>query len=199
MARNGEGRKTNVEESKREKVGGGKEVLRPLSLTPRRPFAIFSSWLFVRFPNYLKAHYGLTTCIPSFPTFYDLYSSTWASSTFSTFGALLLTSRNGFGSTNFSTAFRLRNCNFFFSFLFSFFYYFFVVFYRIFLDIFLASLPSLTHSPPLPRATEPCSKQETICPGQTPYFSCAEPNWISSTLERHWGDIWFRRRTVCRT
>ena len=114
MARNGEGRKTNVEESKREKVGGGKEVLRPLSLTPRRPFAIFSSWLFVRFPNYLKARYGLTTCIPSFPTFYDLYSSTWTSSTFSTFGALLLTSRNGSGSTNFSTAFRLRNCNFFF-------------------------------------------------------------------------------------
>ena len=32
---------------------------------------------------------------------------------------------------------------------------------------------------------------------QTPYFSCAEPNWISSTLERHWRDIWFRRRTVC--
>ena len=34
---------------------------------------------------------------------------------------------------------------------------------------------------------------------QTPYFSCAEPNWISSTLERRWRDIWFRRRTVCRT
>ena len=27
---------------------------------------------------------------------------------------------------------------------------------------------------------------------QTPYFSCAEPNWISSTLERHWRNIWFR-------
>ena len=27
---------------------------------------------------------------------------------------------------------------------------------------------------------------------QTPYFSCAEPNWISSTLERHWRDIWFK-------
>ena len=42
--------------------------------------------------------------------------STWASSTF---GALLLISRNGFGSTNFSTAFRLRNCHFFLSFIFS--------------------------------------------------------------------------------
>ena len=31
---------------------------------------------------------------------------------------------------------------------------------------------------------------------QTPYFSCAEPNWISSTLERHLRNIWFRRRTV---
>ena len=36
-------------------------------------------------------------------------------------------------------------------------------------------------------------------PVQTPYFSCAEPHWISSTLERHWRDIWFRRCTVCRT
>ena len=27
---------------------------------------------------------------------------------------------------------------------------------------------------------------------QTPYFSSAEPNWISSTLERHWRDIWFK-------
>ena len=34
---------------------------------------------------------------------------------------------------------------------------------------------------------------------QKPYFSCAEPNWMSSTLERHWRDIWFRRRTACRT
>ena len=25
---------------------------------------------------------------------------------------------------------------------------------------------------------------------QTPYFSCAEPDWISSTLEQHWRDIW---------
>ena len=33
---------------------------------------------------------------------------------------------------------------------------------------------------------------------QTQYFSHAEPNWISSTSERHWRDIWFRRRTVCR-
>ena len=28
---------------------------------------------------------------------------------------------------------------------------------------------------------------------------CAEPNWISSTLEQHWRDIWFKQRTVCRT
>ena len=29
-----------------------------------------------------------------------------------------------------------------------------------------------------------------------PLLSCS--SWISSTLERHWHDIWFRRRTVCR-
>ena len=27
---------------------------------------------------------------------------------------------------------------------------------------------------------------------QTPYFSCAEPNWTSLTLKRNWQDIWFR-------
>ena len=30
---------------------------------------------------------------------------------------------------------------------------------------------------------------------QTLYFSCSKPNWIT---ERHWRDIWFRRRIVCR-
>ena len=33
---------------------------------------------------------------------------------------------------------------------------------------------------------------------RTPYFSCAEPNWISSSLKRNSRDIWFRRRTVYR-
>ena len=44
VARNGERRKTNVEESKRERVGG------PFALSPSpRPFAIFSSPLFFAF------------------------------------------------------------------------------------------------------------------------------------------------------
>ena len=71
--------------------------------------------------------------------------STWASSTFD---ALLLISWNGFGSTNFSAAFRRRNCL-----LFSFFLVFFVLFFicqflSYYLDVFFASLPSLTHSFP---------------------------------------------------
>ena len=99
-----------MEESKGEKVGGEKEVLLPSLPNPTlSPF--FLAHFPLHFPNYLKACYRLTTCLPSFPTFYGIYS-TWVSSTF---GALLLISRNRFGSTNFSTAFRLRNCHFFLS------------------------------------------------------------------------------------
>ena len=79
------------------------------------PSPFFLAHFSLRFPNYLKACYRLNTCIPSFPTFYGIYS-TWASSNF---GTLLLINRTG--STNFSTAFRRRN-----------FYFFFVIFYRIF-------------------------------------------------------------------
>ena len=65
-----------------------------------------------------------------------------------TFGALLLISRNGFGKTNFSTAFRLR---IFFSFFLVFFLLFFLCqFLPYFLDVFFDPLPSLTHSAPLP-------------------------------------------------
>ena len=107
-----------MEESKRERVGGGKEVLSPSLPNPTlSPF--FLAHFSLRFPNYLKACYRLTTCLPSFPTFYGIYSA-WASSTF---GTLLLISRNRFGSTNFTTAFRLWKCHF-------------------------LSLPCLTDSPP---------------------------------------------------
>ena len=116
----------------------------------------------LRFPNYLKACYRLTTCIPSFSTFYGIYS-TWASSAFD---ALLLISRNGFGSTNFSTAFRLRN---FFFFLVFFLLFFLCHFLLYFLDLFFDSLPSLTHlSPPPPCPL--CSRQE----GTTILF-CSRP------------------------
>ena len=57
-------------------------------------------------------------------------------------------SRKGFGSTNFSTAFRLRNCHFVFFFLVFFLLFFFVSFYRIFLKYFsLLSPVSLTLLP----------------------------------------------------
>ena len=72
------------------RVRGGKEVLSP-SLPNPVPSPIFLAYFSFRFPNYLKACYMLTMCIPSFPTFYGIYS-TWASSTL---GALLLISRNG--------------------------------------------------------------------------------------------------------
>ena len=97
----------------------------------------------LRFPNYLKACYRLTTCLPSFPTFCGIYSA-WASSTF---GTLLLISRNRFGSTNFSTAFRLR----FFFFLVSFLSCFLCHFLSYFLDLFSI----LSHSPPPSPAAPP--------------------------------------------
>ena len=137
------------------RVREGKEVLSPSVPNPV-PSPIFLAYFPFRFPNYLKVCYMLTMCIPSFPTFYGIYS-TWASSTF---GALLLISRNGFGSTNFSTAFRLRNCHFFISCLLSFIFSLSVslVFFR---RIFRFSPQSHSLSSPTPL----CSRQEgtTIC------------------------------------
>ena len=54
-----------MEESKRERVGGGKEVLSPSLPNPTlSPF--FLAHFSLRFPNYLKACYRLTTCIHHF-------------------------------------------------------------------------------------------------------------------------------------
>ena len=142
-----------MEESKRERVGGGKEVLSPSLPNPTlSPF--FLAHFSLRFPNYLKACYRLTTCLPSFPTFYGIYSA-WASSTF---GTLLLISRNRFGSTNFSTAFRLWKCHF-------------------------LSLPCLTDSPPPPhsllQARENdhllCSRPLIICTSLTAHVDGSPP------------------------
>ena len=133
VARNGERRKTNVEKSKRESLGGS------FALSPwPAPWPFFLAHLSLLFPNSLKACYRLTTCIPSFAT-YDIYW-TWASSTF---GALSLISRNRFGGTNFQL---LLDCEtvIFFSLLFSFFCFVFVSFYRIFGRIFRFS--SQSHS-----------------------------------------------------
>ena len=95
MARNGERRKTNVEESKGGEWEEEKRFFRPLSLTP--PLChFFLAHFSLRFPNYPGACYMSTTFIPSFPTFYGIYS-TWASNPF---GSLLFISRNEFGSTN---------------------------------------------------------------------------------------------------
>ena len=139
MARNGERRKTNVEESK--------EDLSP-SLPNRAPSPFFLTHFSLLFPNYLKACYRLNTCIPSFSTFYGIYS-TWASSTF---GALLLISRNGLVVLTFQLELLLAGVTVFLSF----FYFFFVSFYRIILDVFFAFSPvSLTL--PLPPL---CSRQE---------------------------------------
>ena len=152
-----------MEKSKRERVGGGKAVL--LHPVPNlAPSPLFSSSLFFKliFSNYLKACYRLTTCIPSFSTVYGIYS-TW---TLNTFGALLLISRNGFGSTNFSTALRLRNCHCFF-----FLVFFLLFFLRQFMCIFLLYFLLLS-----PVSPTPCSRQEgmTICfaPDHSFDYSC---------------------------
>ena len=144
VARNGERRKTNVEKSKRDSLGGS------FALSPwPAPWPFFLAHLSLLFPNSLKACYRLTTCIPSFAT-YDIYWTLVSS----TFGALSLISRNRFGGTNFSTAFRLWNWHFF-SLLFSFFYFVFVSFYRIFRRIFRFSSQSHSPLPPLPPRSPP--------------------------------------------
>ena len=60
-----------MEESKRERVGGGKEVLSP-SLPNPVPSTFFLAHFSLRFPNYLKACYRSTTYIPSTSTFYGM-------------------------------------------------------------------------------------------------------------------------------
>ena len=158
MAWNGERRKANVEESKRERVGEGKEVLSP-SLPNAASSPFFLAHFSFRFPSYLKACYRLNTCIPSFPTFYGIYS-TWASSSF---GALLLISWNGFGSTNFSTAFRLQNCHFL-SFFVCFFYFSLsvsIVFFRRIFRFFPQS-HSLSSSPAPDKRARPFGLLQTI-------------------------------------
>ena len=63
-----------MEESKRWRVGGGKEVLSP-SLPNPAPLPFFLAHFSLRFHNYLKACYRLTNCIPSLPTLYGIYST----------------------------------------------------------------------------------------------------------------------------
>ena len=63
-----------MEEIKRERVGGGKEVLSP-SLPNPAPSPFFLAHFSFLFANYLKACYKLTTWIFSFPTFYGIYST----------------------------------------------------------------------------------------------------------------------------
>ena len=65
VAPNRERRKTKVEGIKRERVGGGKEVLSPTLPYPA-PSPFFVAHFSLRFPNYLKACYRLTTCIHHF-------------------------------------------------------------------------------------------------------------------------------------
>ena len=63
-----------MEESKRERVRGGKEVLSP-SLPNLAPLPFSLAHFSLRFPNYQRARDMLTTFIPSFPTFYGIYST----------------------------------------------------------------------------------------------------------------------------
>ena len=63
-----------MKESKRERVGGGKEVLSP-SLPNPAPLPFSLAHFSLHFPNYLRARYTLTTFIPSFSTFYGIYST----------------------------------------------------------------------------------------------------------------------------
>ena len=120
-----------MEESRRERVGG------PFALSPKpRPSPFFLAHFSLCFPNYLKACYRLSTSFISKFLWYIFNLSV------EHFWRFVIDQRgNGFGSTNFSTAFRLRNCPFFFLFFLLF------QFLSYFLDVFFASLLSLTNSP----------------------------------------------------
>ena len=153
----------------RQVEGGEQEDLLPSLLNPA-PSLFFLAHFSLLFPNYLKVCYRLTTCIHSFPTFYGV-CSTWASSTF---GALLLISRNGFGSTNFATAFGLQNCLFFFFLVFFLLFFSFVSFYRIFRRIFCFSPPShsvLPPPPPLPPPSAPDKRERPFAPDPSFHYS----------------------------
>ena len=63
-----------MEESKRGRVGGAKEVLSP-SLPNPAPLPFSLAHFSLRFPSYLRACYMLTTFIPSIPTFYGIYAT----------------------------------------------------------------------------------------------------------------------------
>ena len=63
-----------MEESKRGRVGGAKEVLSP-SLPNPAPLPFSLAHFSLRFPSYLGACYMLTTFIPSIPTFYGIYAT----------------------------------------------------------------------------------------------------------------------------
>ena len=67
-----EGKQTWKRVLKKERVRGGEEVLSPPLPSPA-PSPFFLAHFSLRFPNYLKACYGLTTRIPSFPSFYGIH------------------------------------------------------------------------------------------------------------------------------
>ena len=149
-----------------------KRVGGPFTLSPKpRPSPFFLAHFSLCFPNYLKACYRLSTSFISKFLWYVFNLSV------EHFWRFVIDQRgNGFGSTNFSTAFRLRNCHFC-SFLFSFFYFFFfssIVFFR---RIFRFSPQSLSLSPP-PLPHPICSTQKG-----TAILFCSRPFvWLFRVL-----------------
>ena len=126
---------------------GGKQTWKrvggPFTLSPKpRPSPFFLAHFSLCFPNYLKACYRLSTSFISKFLWYVFNLSV------EHFWRFVIDQRgNGFGSTNFSTPSRLRNCHSF-SFLVFFLLFFLFQFLSYFSDVFFTSLLSLTHSPP---------------------------------------------------
>ena len=138
-------------------LGESREDISP-SLPNPAPSPFFLAHFSLCFPNYLKACYRLSTSF--------IARFLWYIFNFSVehFWRFVIDQRgNGFGSTNFSTPSRLRNCHSF-SFLVFFLLFFLFQFLSYFLDVFFTSLLSVTHSPP----TSTCFTQEVtdilFCP-----------------------------------
>ena len=135
----GNGGKQTWKRVRGERVG---RTFRPLSLTP--PFRHFFSLTFLCvFPTIWRPVTGYVR--PSLPDRFLWYIFNLNVEHFWRF--VIDQRGNGFGSTNFSTPSRLRNCHSF-SFLVFFLLFFLFQFLSYFSDVFFTSFLSLTHSPP---------------------------------------------------
>ena len=170
-------------ESRKRKIKKIKEVL-SLSLPNPALSPFFLAHFSLRFPNYIKGLLtGLvTTCIPFISSFlwyiFDL--------SVEHFWRFVIDQRERIWQlTNFSTAFKLRNCHFLF--LFCFLSLFFSLSVSIVvLDVFFVSLPSLTHFPPFTTTSSPSPPPPSLVAPDKRERPLVLLQTFPSTIQRSW-------------